>query len=72
MQGNYPILSGVVGDARNFDFGECSAVYAYLESDLLAELAPRLTGIRQVVCPGHECPGLGMIATEDGIWWRRS
>jgi hypothetical protein len=60
------------GDARTFPLDGVTAVYAYLESDLLTELVPRFSGIRTVVCPAHECPGLGMVKTVDGIWWRRS
>ena len=66
------LVSVEQGDVRTFSLNGVTAVYAYLESDLLAELSPRLAGIRQIVCPGHECPGLGMVRSEDGIWWRRS
>lgn len=50
------------GDVRNFDVKKhkVTHIYAYLYPDLLAEIADKLMSVDIAVCPGHECPGIGM------------
>lgn len=52
----------IQGDVRDFDPSrhQVTHVYAYLYEDLLKEISGKLQSVPVAVCPGHECPGIGM------------
>jgi thiol-disulfide isomerase/thioredoxin len=52
----------IQGDVRDFDPSrhQVTHVYAYLYEDLLKEISAKLASVPISVCPGHECPGIGM------------
>lgn len=50
------------GDVREFSPARHSVthIYAYLYPELLQEISGTLESVGTVVCPGHECTGIGM------------
>lgn len=50
------------GDVRDFSPARHSVthIYAYLYPELLQEISGTLESVGTVVCPGHECTGIGM------------
>ena len=61
------------GDVRGFKTAhhQVTHVYAYLYPELLEEIKEELKSIPVVVCPGHECPGIGMKLVGQ-CWVRRN
>lgn len=62
----------IEGDARDFDYGEVTAIACHLYDDLLSELASAgvFDSARVTVAPFHEVPGLNMTLT-NGVWVHR-
>ena len=60
------------GDVRGFKTAhhQVTHVYAYLYPELLEEIKEELKTVPVVVCPGHECPGIGMELVGQ-CWVRR-
>lgn len=66
------LVEVVKGDVRDFDPARhfVTHIYAYLYEDLLKEIADKLKSVDVAVCPGHECPGIGMKLVGQ-CWIRR-
>lgn len=61
------------GDVREFSPARHSVshIYAYLYPELLQEISGTLQSVGTVVCPGHECTGIGMKLIGQ-CWVRKS
>lgn len=60
----------VEGDARTTDWGDANVAVAYLFSDLLGELKPKLLKMDTVVTYQHSVPGLSMTNDRSAYVWR--
>ena len=67
------LISVIEGDVREFRpaHHHVTHVYAYLYPELLEEIKEELKVVPVVVCPGHECPGIGMKLVGQ-CWVRRN